>query len=102
MKKTLLMAAVAVCMAAPAFAMDASDADMKAMAEHCMKMGDANGDGMMSKEEMMAMSEKMFTDSDTNKDGMASLDEITAAHKKDMEEMKAGAAKEEGAAPEKH
>lgn len=92
MKKALMLAVSAMCMSAPAFAM--SDSDMKMMNDQHFKMMDANGDGMVSKDEMAAMDKKMMMDADTNKDGMMSKDEMMAMGMKHQKMMKDGMSKD--------
>lgn len=87
MKKVMMMAAAAMCIAAPAFAaVDATDA--KPMTEYMMKKMDTNGDGMVSKAEHDAFAAKMFSDADTNKDGNVSMQEMMDAKTKEIADMK--------------
>ncbi|MDE1152695.1 MAG: EF-hand domain-containing protein [Micavibrio sp.] len=81
MKKTLMMVAMAACIASPALANDMS-AKGKAMSDHYFSMIDTNGDGAISKDESTAFNDKMFAEADTNNDGKISKAEMTAMHAK--------------------
>lgn len=67
-RKIALLAAVALCVAAPAFA--ASHAR-----DTFIKEQDLNGDGSVSKDEFKAGRDKQFADIDANRDGALSHDE---------------------------
>jgi hypothetical protein len=110
MKKFLMLAALAL-VALPAVS-HAEDTAAPPAGEHggpgkMFKDTDANGDGMMSKEEFMAFHEKRFTEMDTNGDGQISADEAKAKAKewrekmnerrKELQEKKADAPKAETA-----
>jgi len=82
-----MMAVVAACVSAPAYAM-MDDSRMDGMMQHKMEMMDTNKDGMISKEEMRAHSDMMFAKSDTNNDGMISAEEMKVSHDLKREEMK--------------
>lgn len=60
---------------------------------HKMKMMDADGDGVISKEEFMSHAEKKFSKKDANDDGVLSGDEMKKGcqgkHKKGKEGAKA-------------
>ena len=88
-----MMSAVAVCMTAPAYAMDdkmeMSD-DMKMeksekMTDKKMEMLDTDNDGMVSKAEMRAHSDAMFAKSDTDNNGMISKEEMMESVEMKME-----------------
>jgi opacity protein-like surface antigen len=89
MKKLFAIAAVAMCLSAPAFANDKDDASKAEWkADYYMKQIDTNSDGSISKEEHTAFGDKMFNDADTDKNGMISKEEMKAEKMKEMDKMK--------------
>ena len=95
-KMLMTMAAAAIMASAPAFAEQGKDG-MKKEGMMGMHKGmmfeamDANGDGMVSKDEFMADHMKRFDKMDANHDGNVSKEEIEvyrAAKKAERESMK--------------
>lgn len=81
-KSTLLLAAALLGAGTSAVAAD----DMKMDMKMDMKSMDANGDGMISKEEFMKFHEAMFDKMKKNKAGMVDVKELEMMHHK-MEMM---------------
>lgn len=90
MKKTMLMAAAALCLSMPAMANDANmtkDEKAEMKADHYFSQIDSDKNGMISKAEHEAFGEEMFTEADSDKNGTISPDELKSAKKKEMEKM---------------
>ena len=78
MKKLLMTAVMAGCLALPAWAAeDAEDMDkVRAMTDRMFTMIDADGNGMVSKGEHEDFAEKMFEEADANDDGDVTKQEM--------------------------
>ena len=98
MKNTIMMAAIALSVTAPAFAMD----DMSE-ADHKISMMDTDQDGMVSKAEMTTYTDVFFAKADTDEDGMISKEEMThAMEAKHMDPDHADMMHEDGAHDDGH
>lgn len=82
MKKQLIMAAVALCLAAPAYAdhhegdMNKDGMKMKMHHDAKIKAMDTDGDGMISKAEWTAHHDAMWVKMDANADGSLDAEEM--------------------------
>jgi len=84
MKKALMMALVAASIASPALANNtAAGSKAHMMADHYFSKIDANGDGVITKDESEAYNDKMFKEADTNNDGKITKDEMAAMKQKE-------------------
>ncbi|GEM_PF-5071273 len=91
MKKQLIMAAVALTLAAPAFAGHHEDGDMKHDMKHdkkahMMMKADADGDGVVTKAEWTAHHDAMWVKLDANADGSLDSGEMENPFWKNMGE----------------
>lgn len=83
MKKSMLaLAAIAMAVAAPAFANDMDHMSTQEKVDMKFEKFDTNKDGMLSKAEMDAAKAEKFSDADMNKDGMLSKAELTTKMEK--------------------
>lgn len=93
MKKALMLGAAIVAIGAlPALAEDGgkkAPRDHGKMMEKIFAEQDANGDGVVSKDEFVAHATKRFEDMDGNKDGKVTKEEIKAHHEAKRAEWKA-------------
>lgn len=85
MKKTLALAILALCIAAPVAQADDHEGHHKG---NMFEKHDTNGDGVISKAEFMAEAEARFAKMDTDGDGNFSKDEAEAFREKMQEKMK--------------